>query len=172
MIYINFIGEYTIFELKEIFDQFITIEIIDDEDGCYAVIEENQFQFIKILCMEENIKILISHNRDALCVYMLQYCNYPTNEVRHISDLVFQRIKKDDAKIYSYLEQIFSNLESYLLHTLKVYMENNMNVVQTAKQIYTHRNTLNYRLQQIEDITGVNIRKYKNLLLFYYYLNR
>ena len=42
-----------------------------------------------------------------------------------------------------------------LFDTLKVYMENNMNAEQTAKNLFLHRSTLFYRLKRIKEVTGL-----------------
>jgi purine catabolism regulator len=41
-----------------------------------------------------------------------------------------------------------------LVNSLFVYFEENGNVVKTAKRLYVHRNTLDYRLRKIEEISG------------------
>ncbi|MGI5915376.1 MAG: helix-turn-helix domain-containing protein [Anaerolineae bacterium] len=44
-----------------------------------------------------------------------------------------------------------------LVHTLKVFFDENANVSQTARALYVHRNTLNYRLQRIIEIIGLDL---------------
>lgn len=44
-----------------------------------------------------------------------------------------------------------------LVHTLEVFFEQNANASQTARALYVHRNTLNYRLQRIMEITGLDL---------------
>ena len=48
------------------------------------------------------------------------------------------------------------------------FMENNMNIAQTAAQLFIHRNTLTYRLKKIQQILGQSMNDkllYINLLL-------
>ena len=57
-------------------------------------------------------------------------------------------------------------------HTLITYLENNMNVLATAKQLFIHRNTLNYRLKKIEQLLNLSLDDKAvciNLLLADYY---
>ena len=42
-----------------------------------------------------------------------------------------------------------------------------MNMSKAAKKLYIHRNTLIYRLQKIETITGLNIKSFDHCLLLY-----
>lgn len=51
--------------------------------------------------------------------------------------------------------------------TLLYYFENNLNVLQTAQEMYTHRNTLNYRLAHIFTQTGINPRSFYGAMYFF-----
>ena len=42
------------------------------------------------------------------------------------------------------------------LHTLRAYLDNQMNAVQTAKDLFIHRATMKYRLSRIETLTGID----------------
>lgn len=44
-----------------------------------------------------------------------------------------------------------------LVHTLEVFFDQNANVSQASRALYVHRNTLNYRLQRIVEITGLDL---------------
>ncbi|MCR5654410.1 MAG: helix-turn-helix domain-containing protein [Lachnospiraceae bacterium] len=68
-----------------------------------------------------------------------------------------------------FIEEIFGGeipdeLDEEILNTVNVFLENNLNVSETARQIYVHRNTLLYRLEKLEKITGLDIRKFDDAL--------
>jgi DNA-binding PucR family transcriptional regulator len=42
-------------------------------------------------------------------------------------------------------------------HTLRVYLDNNMNTTQTAKDLFLHRSSLLKRLDRIHDIMGASL---------------
>lgn len=46
---------------------------------------------------------------------------------------------------------------SNLINNTLIYLEENGNVVKAAKRLYLHRNTLLYRLQKVQEITGLNL---------------
>lgn len=46
--------------------------------------------------------------------------------------------------------------ESELLKTLDVYLQQGMNQISTAQELYIHRNTLKYRLKKIEELTHID----------------
>lgn len=65
-----------------------------------------------------------------------------------------------------------------LLRTLELYMENNGQINETAKQLYIHRNTAAYRLDKIGELLQVDFKshahllKLKLVLLFKHMLNQ
>lgn len=50
-----------------------------------------------------------------------------------------------------------------LLNTFLIYMKNNGERAKTANEIHIHRNTLNYRLEKIEEITGLKFNNHLDL---------
>lgn len=50
--------------------------------------------------------------------------------------------------------KIFEDRE--LMSSVISLFENDLNVSQTARAMFMHRNTLNYRLNKVRDITGLN----------------
>ncbi|MFD2043926.1 CdaR family transcriptional regulator [Ornithinibacillus salinisoli] len=64
--------------------------------------------------------------------------------------------------------------EDQLLHTLKVFLENNLHLKNTAKELHIHINTLHYRLKRIEKLTNLNPKATYSIASFYsalYYLD-
>lgn len=49
-------------------------------------------------------------------------------------------------------------------HTLKTYVENQMNAVQTAKKLFIHRSTFLYRMEKIEELVQLDLNDYDTLL--------
>ena len=50
--------------------------------------------------------------------------------------------------------------------TINKFFENNLNISETARQLYVHRNTLVYRLERIEKALGLDIRTFEDAMLF------
>ncbi len=51
--------------------------------------------------------------------------------------------------------------------TLQAFFDHNLNITDTAKAIYVHRNTLLYRLERIKEFTGLDARKFDQALQLY-----
>lgn len=54
-----------------------------------------------------------------------------------------------------------------ILKTLSSWLDHNMSITQTAEALHIHKNTLYYRLEKIESLTKLNVRKIDDLVLFY-----
>ena len=63
-------------------------------------------------------------------------------------------------------DNIPDSLDEETLTTINKFFENNLNVSETSRQLYVHRNTLVYRLEKIQKSTGLDIRKFDDALTF------
>ena len=52
------------------------------------------------------------------------------------------------------------------LTTIQKFFENSLNVSETSRQLYIHRNTLVYRLDKIEKATGLDLRVFEDAITF------
>lgn len=52
------------------------------------------------------------------------------------------------------------------LVTVSKFFENNLNVSETSRQLYIHRNTLVYRLDKIQKLTGLDLRNFDDAIIF------
>jgi carbohydrate diacid regulator len=52
------------------------------------------------------------------------------------------------------------------MFTINKFFENNLNISETARQLYVHRNTLVYRLERIEKAIGLDIRTFDDAMTF------
>ena len=52
------------------------------------------------------------------------------------------------------------------MSTINKFFENNLNISETARQLYVHRNTLVYRLERIEKTIGLDIRRFDDAMTF------
>ena len=53
------------------------------------------------------------------------------------------------------------------LTTINKFFENNLNVSETSRQLYIHRNTLVYRLDKLQKSTGLDLRVFEDAITFY-----
>jgi carbohydrate diacid regulator len=50
--------------------------------------------------------------------------------------------------------------------TIQKFFENSLNISETARKLFIHRNTLVYRLDKIEKITGLDLRLFDDAIIF------
>ena len=62
------------------------------------------------------------------------------------------------------LESLDRDRES--LMTIQNFFENNLNVSETSRKLFVHRNTLVYRLEKIKKLTGLDLREFENAIVF------
>ena len=53
-----------------------------------------------------------------------------------------------------------------MIHTIQKFFENNLNLSETARQLYIHRNTLVYRLDKIQRMIGLDLRAFDDAVTF------
>jgi carbohydrate diacid regulator len=89
-------------------------------------------------------------------------------DVAHISDLVLEQVLldvKEETRELLIRESLYNLLsDSELLQTLQSFFHCSCNVTDTAKIMNLHRNTLLYRLQKIEELTGLNPKVFKDAM--------
>ena len=70
-----------------------------------------------------------------------------------------------------FIQEIFGSeekieLDQEILTTIDTFFENNLNVSETARQLFVHRNTLVYRLEKLQKSTGLDIRTFEDAMTF------
>lgn len=70
-----------------------------------------------------------------------------------------------------FLNEVFggkipADLDEETLNTINKFFENNLNVSETSRQLYIHRNTLVYRLEKLQKSTGLDVRVFEDALTF------
>lgn len=71
----------------------------------------------------------------------------------------------------SFGAMIFNNKTARLfndemVHTIEVFFENNLNLSEAARKLYIHRNTLVYRLEKVQRLTGFDLREFDDAVTF------
>ncbi len=70
-----------------------------------------------------------------------------------------------------FLNEVFKKesinvLDSETLYTIQKFFENNLNVSETSRKLFVHRNTLVYRLDKIKKLTGLDLREFDDAIIF------
>ena len=70
-----------------------------------------------------------------------------------------------------FLKEVFKrgsidSLDQETLFTIQRFFENNLNVSETSRKLFVHRNTLVYRLEKIKRLTGLDLREFDDAIVF------
>ena len=70
-----------------------------------------------------------------------------------------------------FLSEVFKkgsidSLDQETLFTIQKFFENNLNVSETSRKLFVHRNTLVYRLEKIKKLTGLDLREFDHAIVF------
>lgn len=70
-----------------------------------------------------------------------------------------------------FIKEIFDgkspdDLDDETLSTINKFFENSLNVSETSRQLYIHRNTLVYRLDKLQKSTGLDLRIFEDAITF------
>ncbi len=85
-----------------------------------------------------------------------------------IARLIYQL---PDTLCEMFLKEVFKkgsieSLDQETLFTIQKFFENNLNVSETSRKLFVHRNTLVYRLEKIKKLTGLDLREFDHAIIF------
>lgn len=95
-------------------------------------------------------KTIVSY--DSLGIARLIY-QLPTT----LCDMFLREVFKRDS---------IESLDQETLFTIQRFFENNLNVSETSRKLFVHRNTLVYRLEKIKKLTGLDLREFDDAIVF------
>lgn len=137
--------------------------------------------FIKNLLLDNLLLVDIYNRAKKLhietdvrrCVFIVETKNDRDNNVIAYSRLGIGRL------IYQlplplckmFIKEIFDGrspdeFDEETLQTINKFFENNLNVSETSRQLYIHRNTLVYRLDKLQKSTGLDLRVFEDAITF------
>ena len=150
----------------------------------YATLDEVAETAVDMLNMEAMIKAIASY---GTVVHELKDLSKSFKEAKMAMDV--GRIFYADKTVISYnrlgigrlvyqlprnlcrifIREIFGEDESAAFDpevttTVSTFFENNLNVSETARKLFIHRNTLVYRIEKLEKQTGLDVRRFDDAL--------
>ena len=166
-------------------DNVILVKSMDSVDD-YASLDQTAHTIVDMINMEAMMNVRVAYGtivnelRDvsksykeakmALDVGKIFYAEKkvtPYNKLG-IGRLIYQ-LPKNLCRIF--IDEILGTnipdeLDEEILTTINKFFDNNLNVSETSRQLFVHRNTLVYRLEKLEKTTGLDIRTFEDALTF------
>jgi DNA-binding PucR family transcriptional regulator len=110
-----------------------------------------------------------SYNRAVTAMRMAVYQDKP---VIRFEEMGFYKILfsvKDDEVLYAYADEMLAPLDAYdaknhnYIEFLQAYIQNDRSLEHTAKSLFLHRNTVNYRLQKMKELLHSPLKTVEDL---------
>lgn len=85
-----------------------------------------------------------------------------------VGKLIYNTDKKilDEFLKETVSKKTFELLDDEMIKTVRSFFRNNLNISETARQMYLHRNTLVYRIDKAQKLTGLDLRKFDDAVSF------
>lgn len=117
-----------------------------------------------------SISFLATHDRGELSKKLLKDAlAYFPNQAVFPTDVLMKEMSFADYTSIPLLTSCFSHLDHELLLTAGTYLRCGLDASLSAKELFIHRNTFNYRLNSFIEETNLDIRDYHNALLLEIY---
>lgn len=167
------------------------VVIIREVADCKSInLKETAYEFLNILHTELMVQVSISYGsiaehledlpesyREAELALKIGTIFYPDSSIYGYNTLgvgplihelpaetCISYIRNSIGERFLHEDSIF--FESEVLETADCFLRCNLNIAETARQLHVHRNTLLYRLEQINNETGLDIRKFNAAMTF------
>lgn len=161
----NVLDMYQVNEVKKINDNLIKIYIpidfdIDNISHAREVIMGELLQDLTIFIVPKNFTFKVER-----LLNILPKLNFG---IYQIEDLIYEIVKLNDIEILDKLRSYYYHRFSpETIETILGFIDQDLNASKTAKALYMHRNTLNYRLDNFIDKSDINVRKFRGALAIY-----
>ena len=96
-------------------------------------------------------------NKNIICYESLGIARLIYQLPTTMCDMFIQEVFKREA---------YESLDSEILATVTAFFENSLNVSETARKLFIHRNTLVYRLDKVQRLTGLDLREFDHAITF------
>lgn len=129
---------------------------------------------IKAYMYDLNIKFKCFISRDIKEDNIVSHYNMIYNILKNINkeELYYENSLFDEIIGYKLdidrniiLKEYANDLE--MIYIIKTFINNDLNILQTSKDLYMHRNTLLNKLDKFYNITGYDLRKFKDAYVIY-----
>ena len=97
--------------------------------------------------------------------------NETYDDLRKTAEVILNLFRSEADGVHMFIKEIFDgkspdDFDEEILSTINKFFENSLNVSETSRQLYIHRNTLVYRLDKLQKSTGLDLRVFEDAITF------
>lgn len=149
---------------------------------CYEIVEETESNlngihiYAGIGGISNNLMDLHHYFNQAVEALRLTKKSSSNKKICHFNDFVVHQFLEENIstiEMRKFFENTLGDLYQYdqkhrmdLLQTLEAWIENSFNVAKTSRHLYTHRNTVLYRMEKISSILNSDLKDANELLKY------
>ena len=100
----------------------------------------------------------------------LSFIDVKESKVYNLYDIILQKYLNHTLDV-NLLTSIFDKLSKELLETVFNYIRCNQSISKTSDLMFTHRNTINYRINKFISMTSINVREMNNSMFVYFVIS-
>lgn len=173
--YVISIGEQDVALVKELTDTATAEDIQEIAENLIRTLNAESFVNVSvgISSVVSNIKDLARAYKEArIALEVGKVFDTAKNPISYenlgIGRLIYQL---PTTLCEAFLQEVFRRgsidfLDDETLETVRAFFENNLNVSETSRKLFVHRNTLVYRLEKIRKLTGLDLREFDHAVTF------
>ena len=79
-------------------------------------------------------------------------------------EILLEEYKNEGVDV-TFVKDVFKNVDEYIFETAKAYIDLEESVQYTSELLFTHRNTINYRISRFCQLSDINLKQGRNILL-------
>lgn len=183
----NFGNPQNDFVVKNDDTQLTLVKFVDSEKEDYYSSAEYAEAFLQSALEEAGIKVCVyiggtvksvgdlnASYAQAMSAIRMSKTIQSKGNVHSFKEYMLLRTFEDlpKYKLNEYLQMLMDAdakalfADEDMINTAEEFLENSLNVSETSRKLFMHRNTLTYRLDKIEKMTGLNIRKFSDAVTF------
>lgn len=167
---LTFLQIYEEFTIKRINDNLIEITIINGFD-LDTLIKARDFVMVE-LYQDFTAFVCPSHFTFKISD-ILDILPELNKGIYTIENLIYELVMDNNLFLVKKLKNYYySQFNAETIETIIGFIEQNLNATKTAKVLYMHRNTLNYRLDNFIRKTEIDVRTFKGALAMYLLFKR
>lgn len=169
-------------ELVELFNNFSdNIEVIEQNSSMITVLDNDYFN-PEPIDLEAFQELIQEDFGGEVTIFIEPYMEeeFPLGEsislflptlpfgVYFFEDVITYVVLQKNTSLKNEIKDfISSKANNEVIHTVREFIENNMNSSVSAKKLFMHRNTLNYRIDNFQEATHINVKTFKGANAIY-----